>query len=45
MKINIYKLFKEKMTTRTQTLYKQMMESTELDKVIRKNMEALGYGE
>jgi type I restriction enzyme M protein len=38
-------LFEEKMTELTQTLYKQMEESAELDKVIRKNMEALGYGE
>lgn len=35
--------FEEKMTKLTKTLYKQMDESAELDDVIRKNMEALGY--
>ncbi len=37
--------FETKMTELTQTLYAQMKQSTELDDVIRKNMEALGYGE
>jgi len=37
--------FETKMTELTQTLYKQMNKSTELDKVIRDNMEALGYAE
>ena len=37
--------FEEKMTELTQTLFKQMKDSSELDDVIRKNMEALGYGE
>lgn len=37
--------FETKMTDLTQTLYKQMKHSAELDEVIRKNMEALGYGE
>jgi len=36
--------FETKMTEYTQTLYKQMDKSIELDKTIRKNMEALGYG-
>lgn len=38
-------LFEEKMTELTQTLYGQMKKSAELDKLIRKNMETLGYGE
>lgn len=38
-------LFEEKMIELTQTLYGQMKEASELDDVIRKNMEALGYGE
>ncbi len=37
--------FEEKMTDLSQTLYKQMKESAELDEVIRKNLEVLGYGE
>ena len=37
--------FETKMTELTQTLYAQMKQSSELDEVIRKNMEALGYGE
>ncbi len=37
--------FETKMTELTQTLYAQMNKSSELDEVIRKNMEALGYGE
>ncbi|AWR58925.1 N-6 DNA methylase [Proteus mirabilis] len=37
--------FETKMQELTQTLYRQMNEAAELDKVIRKNMEALGYGE
>ncbi|MFW0928361.1 type I restriction-modification system subunit M [Providencia sp. VP23HZSY-1] len=37
--------FETKMQELTQTLYRQMDEAAELDKVIRKNMEALGYGE
>jgi len=28
----------------SQTLYQQMEESAKLDKVIRKNLEVLGYG-
>jgi len=36
--------FEEKMTELTQTLYRQMEESEKLDAVIRKNLEALGYG-
>lgn len=32
------------MTEMSQTLYAQMEESEKLDKVIRKNLEALGYG-
>jgi len=36
--------FEEKMTDLTQTLYRQMEESEKLDAVIRKNLEALGYG-
>ena len=37
-------LFEEKMAELTQTLYQQMAESERLDAVIRKNLEALGYG-
>lgn len=37
--------FETKMNDLTQTLYKQMNQSSELDEVIRKNMEVLGYGE
>lgn len=37
--------FETKMQELTQTLYCQMDEAAELDKAIRKNMEALGYGE
>jgi type I restriction enzyme M protein len=37
--------FETKMSEMTQTLYQQMNESAKLDKVIRKNLEALGYGE
>jgi type I restriction-modification system DNA methylase subunit len=37
--------FEEKMTELAATLYEQMRESVELDAVIRKNLEALGYGE
>jgi len=36
--------FEEKMGDLTQTLYRQMDESEKLDAVIRKNLEALGYG-
>lgn len=36
--------FENKMADLTQTLYKQMKESERLDEVIRKNLEALGYG-
>lgn len=35
--------FETKMQELTQTLYRQMDEAAELDKAIRKNMEALGY--
>lgn len=38
-------VFETKMTELTQMLYAQMKKSSELDEVIRKNMEALGYGE
>ena len=37
--------FEEKMAELSATLYEQMRESTELDAVIRKNLEILGYGE
>ena len=37
--------FETKMTGLSQTLYSQMNQSEELDKAIRKNLEALGYGE
>ncbi len=37
--------FETKMKDLTQTLYQQMNQSSELDDVIRKNMEVLGYGE
>ena len=38
-------LFEEKMAELSQTLYRQMKESAELDAVIRRNLEGLGYGE
>ncbi|MCJ8268596.1 MAG: SAM-dependent methyltransferase, partial [Psychrosphaera sp.] len=37
--------FETKMSELSQTLYNQMEQATELDKVIRKNLEVLGYGE
>lgn len=37
--------FEEKMAELSDTLYEQMRESIELDAVIRKNLEVLGYGE
>lgn len=37
--------FETKMTELTQTLYRQLGEAEALDKAIRANMEALGYGE
>ncbi len=37
--------FEEKMTELSATLYKQMQEGAELDAVIRRNLEVLGYGE
>jgi type I restriction enzyme M protein len=37
--------FETKMTELSQILYSQMNQAEELDKVIRKNLEALGYGE
>ena len=37
--------FETKMTEMSQTLYKQMEESTKLDEVIRRNLRGLGYGE
>jgi type I restriction enzyme M protein len=37
--------FEEKMAELSDTLYEQMRESIELDAVIRKNLEMLGYGE
>lgn len=37
--------FETKMQELTQTLYRQMAEAEKLDKAIRANMEALGYGE
>jgi len=37
--------FEVKMKELSQTLYQQMKEAEELDKTIRKNLEALGYGE
>ncbi len=37
--------FETKMTELSKTLYKQMKESEELDAVIRRNLEVLGYGE
>jgi len=37
--------FETKMSELSKTLYQQMKESEELDAVIRKNMEVLGYGE
>lgn len=38
-------LFEEKMAELSQILYQQMKESVELDVVIRRNLEGLGYGE
>ncbi|MBC8432983.1 MAG: SAM-dependent DNA methyltransferase [Desulfobacterales bacterium] len=37
--------FEEKMAKLSATLYEQMREGSELDAVIRKNLEVLGYGE
>lgn len=37
--------FETKMSELSQTLYEQMKESKKLDRVIRKNLEVLGYGE
>ncbi|TKF32257.1 type I restriction-modification system subunit M [Vibrio kanaloae] len=37
--------FEAKMSELSQTLYSQMNQSKELDKTIRRNLEALGYGE
>jgi type I restriction enzyme M protein len=37
--------FETKMTELSQTLYSQMNQAEALDKAIRKNLEALGYGE
>jgi len=37
--------FEEKMSELSQTLYGQMSEAEKLDKVIRQNLEVLGYGE
>lgn len=37
--------FETKMSELSQTLYSQMNQSQELDKAIRHNLEALGYGE
>jgi type I restriction enzyme M protein len=37
--------FETKMSELSQTLYRQMNQSQELDKAIRRNLEALGYGE
>lgn len=37
--------FEEKMAELSATLYEQMQEGQELDKVIRRNLEVLGYGE
>ncbi|PMG53791.1 type I restriction-modification system subunit M [Vibrio splendidus] len=37
--------FETKMSELSQTLYSQMNQSQELDKAIRRNLEALGYGE
>jgi type I restriction enzyme M protein len=38
-------VFEEKMAELTATLYEQMREGAELDAVIRRNLEVLGYGE
>ena len=38
-------VFEEKMTTLSAKLYEQMAESEKLDAVIKRNLEALGYGE
>ena len=37
--------FETKMSELSQTLYSQMSQADELDKAIRKNLQALGYGE
>ena len=37
--------FEEKMAELSATLYEQMLEGAELDAVIRRNLEGLGYGE
>lgn len=37
--------FEEKMSELTETLYQQMRDSVKLDETIKKNLEALGYGE
>jgi type I restriction enzyme M protein len=37
--------FEEKMAELSATLYEQMREGTELDTIIRRNLEVLGYGE
>ncbi len=37
--------FEEKMAEFSSRLYEQMRKSVKLDVVIRKNLEALGYGE
>ena len=37
--------FEEKMAEFSAILYEQMREGVELDAVIRKNLEVLGYGE
>jgi type I restriction enzyme M protein len=37
--------FEEKMAELSDRLYEQMRESIELDAVIRRNLEVLGYGE
>ena len=36
--------FETKMTELSQTLFEQMRESAELDAVLHKNLEVLGYG-
>jgi type I restriction enzyme M protein len=36
--------FETKMKDLSQTLYQQMEQATDLDSVIRKNLEGLGYG-
>ncbi|GAA81792.1 type I restriction enzyme M protein [Pseudoalteromonas sp. BSi20495] len=37
--------FETKMSELSQTLYSQMNQADELDNAIRKNLQALGYGE